>query len=74
MRSFKVLPVSVWVDKLEIRVGDSLIEKVSSGLRDADALVVILSDVSVKSRWVAEEVNAAFMRMMEGREVRVCPR
>ena len=73
LRSFKVLPVSVWVDRLEIRVGDSIIDKVASGLRDADALVIILSTASVKSRWVAEEVNATFMRMMEGREVRVCP-
>jgi hypothetical protein len=73
LRSLKVLPVSVWVDKLEIRVGDSIIDKVASGLRDADALVIVLSPASVTSRWVAEELNAAFMRMMEGREVRVCP-
>jgi len=65
--------VTVWVDFLEIRVGDSIVDKVASALQTIDILIIVLSKTSVASRWVREELNAAFFSMMAGSEIRVCP-
>jgi len=72
-RSFRAVGVNYWVDYREIRVGDSITDQISKGLRDAGNLVVVLSRASVKSRWVSEEINAAYMAMVEGMGVRLCP-
>lgn len=65
--------VGVWYDKWEIRVGDSLIEKIAQGIESNDYLALILSPDSVESEWVKREVNAALMRELEERKVIVLP-
>jgi hypothetical protein len=49
----------VWYDKREIRVGDSIVQKISHGLKQVDFLVAVLSRNSIKSRWVQRELSAA---------------
>ena len=46
----------VWIDKGEIKVGDSLIERIRSGIDETDYLAVVLSPDSVQSEWVRREV------------------
>jgi hypothetical protein len=59
--------VDVWVDRWEIRPGDSLIEKIfSEGLAEADFFLILLSPASVRSKWVTEELDAAVIRKIEG--------
>jgi hypothetical protein len=65
--------VGVWYDKWEIRVGDSLIEKISQGIESSDYLAIVLSPDSVKSEWVKREVNAALIRELEEKEVVILP-
>jgi len=50
---------AVWYDEWEIKVGDSITQRISSGLQQGDFLVVILSKNSVKSKWVQKELAAA---------------
>lgn len=58
----------VWFDEWEMELGDSLVDKVfEEGVPSAEAMVVIVSRASVKSRWVREEMNAGFIRKIEGR-------
>ena len=53
--------VHVWLDKFEIAVGKSILYEVTeSGIGKSDALIVVLSNNSVKSRWVKEELEIAF--------------
>ena len=49
----------VWYDEWEIRVGDSITQKISRGLEQGNFLVAVLSKSSVKSRWVQKELSAA---------------
>jgi hypothetical protein len=43
--------------------GDSLVDKIfEEGLKDAQAVIVVLSRVSVEKPWVREELNAAFVK------------
>ena len=65
--------IRTWVDEAEIRVGDSLIMKIESAIKDFTYLGVILSPDSVKSQWVRKEVNMALTQEIEGTQVKVLP-
>ena len=65
--------VSVWIDEGEIKVGESLIEKISNSIDEVDYLVVILSPASVASEWVKREVVFAFTQEIEGGKLKVLP-
>ncbi len=65
--------VGIWYDKWEIRVGDSLIEKISEGIRENDYLALMLSPNSVTSEWVRREVNAALIRELDEKKVIILP-
>ena len=54
--------IKPWIDEWEIRLGDSIVEKISEGISQADYILVILSEDSVRSKWVQEEIKAAFQR------------
>jgi hypothetical protein len=59
--------IEVWFDKWEILAGDSLIRKIfEEGLSKADAFIILLSENSVQSRWVREELDAALIKRIEG--------
>jgi len=51
--------VAVWFDEWEMRVGDSLRRKVERGIDTSAYLIIVLSPDSVKSEWVAQELDAA---------------
>jgi hypothetical protein len=63
----------VWIDEAEIRVGDSLIEKISAGIVNTDYLIVALSRASCDSEWVRREVNIALTQEIHGKRVKVLP-
>lgn len=51
--------VETWLDELEIRIGESIHQKVNEGLKRSDFFIVVLSQASVKSPWVQEELSSA---------------
>jgi hypothetical protein len=65
--------VNVWVDRWELRVGDSLIQRIQSEIQKADALVVVLSKASVESQWCQKELSAGLIRELEKKRVVVLP-
>lgn len=67
------LGAKVWLDEAEMRVGDSLVEKIRHGIRDASFLGVVLSPNSVGSEWVKREVEIALNEEIDGRRVKVLP-
>ena len=54
--------VDAWVDEWEIKTGDNFTDKIFAAIDKTDSVVVILSENSVDSNWVKEEINAAFVR------------
>ncbi len=56
-----------------MKAGDSIVAGVSQGLKDTDYLVVVLSQASVKSKWVEAELNAALMNELSGKGTTVLP-
>lgn len=67
------LNIGVWYDKWEIKVGDSLIDKITQGIDKNDYLAVILSENSINSKWVKREINAAFMKEMDTKKIVILP-
>lgn len=63
----------IWIDEAELRIGDSLIEKIRQGIDEMDYLAVILSQHSVESEWVKKEVEIAMTQEIEHRRVKVLP-
>jgi hypothetical protein len=58
--------LDLWLDRWEMRPGDSLVDRIfTEGLGAAAAVVVVLSNASVKKRWVAEELDAAVIKRIQ---------
>ena len=62
-----------WVDEAEIKLGDSLIEKIEEGIENTDYLGVILSSHSIASKWVTREVRIALTQEIYGKRLKVFP-
>ena len=65
--------VSIWWDRIGIKVGESLFQKIQGAISEADFLAVILSKASVASAWCREELNAGLLRQLQERRVIVLP-
>jgi TIR domain len=71
--ALKILGTEVWFDEWEIRVGDSIIQKIDDALGHVTHLVVCLSQKSVNKPWVKKELSAALMRQLAKASIRVLP-
>jgi len=65
--------VTVWIDEAELRVGDSLIDKISSAIHATDFVAAVLSHSSVNSNWVKKELQLAMSREIDGKQIVVLP-
>src|SRR6185295_18213445 len=65
--------IRVWLDEAEIKIGDSLIEKIQTGIDEMEFLGVILSNNSIKSEWVKREVEMAMNHEIKRKRVKVLP-
>lgn len=65
--------VNVWVDRWEINVGDSILNKVQEAIQSSSALLVILSKASVQSEWCKKELSAGLIRELEEKRVIILP-
>lgn len=51
--------INAWLDAVEIKVGDTIHEKVNENLRRSDFFAIVLSITSVNSRCVQDELSSA---------------
>lgn len=63
----------VWVDEAEIKIGDSLIEKIREGIDRVEYVGVVLSTNSINSEWVKKEIDIAMNQEIDGKKVKVLP-
>ena len=64
--------VDPWYSGWEIGPGDSIVDKINKGLGSCDAFVIVVSQNSVRSKWVREELNSAVVERIE-RETQIIP-
>jgi len=65
--------VQVWFDNWEIKVGENIVEKISSGIAESDYLAVVLSKSAVTSFWVQHEWTSMFMKAANEKKAKVLP-
>ncbi len=65
--------VGVWLDRWELRIGDSLTKRIGQALHKNDFIVVVLSPASVRSEWVRHELAEAMLREIRQKRVIVLP-
>lgn len=63
----------VWIDEAEIGIGDSLLDKIESGILGSRYLIAVLSANSVGSRWCREELKMAMVRQIGQQGINVLP-
>ncbi len=64
--------VDAWYAEWEIGPGDSFVQKINEGLEECDKFAIVISENSVKSRWVQEELSSAVVRRIES-EAEIIP-
>jgi hypothetical protein len=65
--------ISVWIDEAEIKIGDSILEKINQALLYSDVVLALLSKNSIKSSWVRKEIETAFSKNLEGASSLIIP-
>ena len=63
--------IGVWIDEAEIKLGDSLLDKIRAGIDSVDYVLVLLSKNSIDSSWVNKEIQIAMTQEIEGKRVKV---
>ena len=63
----------LFFDKWEIKVGDSIVDKINSALGKMTDLILILSSNSVQSNWVKKELSTAIMKKLKDNSVNILP-
>jgi TIR domain len=59
--------IDVWLDEWEIRSGDSLRRKMEEGLSNCTHFLVLLTPNSLGKEWVETEIDAGFVRKVQGK-------
>lgn len=65
--------ITVWVDEAEIGVGESLLEKIETGIRQAKFVGAIISTNSINSTWVRRELEMAMTQEINSNKLKVLP-
>src|SRR5512139_1110368 len=65
--------VDAWLDQWEMKPGDSLVDRIfEQGLKQAQAVILVLSAVSVQKPWVREELNTSVVNRIS-RGLKIIP-
>jgi len=65
--------VKCWLDEAEMKIGDSLIQKIRDGIDNVEYFAVILSPNSISAPWVVNELDVAMNYQINGRPIKVLP-
>jgi len=69
----KSVGIRVWFNEAELKVGDSLIDRISGAIGEMDAFAVVLSKHSIRSKWLQVELKMAIMKELDGNNVVILP-
>jgi hypothetical protein len=64
---------NIWLDRWEMNIGDSLIDKIQGALTESSAILVILSKRSAASEWCKKELNSGLVRELAEKQVLLLP-
>ncbi len=59
--------IHLWLDRWELKPGDSLIDSIQTALEHAGAILIVLSKNYIESTWCKKEMNSGLIRELEGK-------
>jgi hypothetical protein len=62
-----------WLDVWDIRIGDSVVERINEGLSESAYFVLCDSSAGTPAPWMSREWMSALARQLNGEGVRVLP-
>jgi hypothetical protein len=65
--------LDVWIDRWNLRPGDSLTQKIGQGIRESDYFLPVISPAFLASHFALRELDEALMRQLARRSVQVVP-
>ncbi|WKN43259.1 toll/interleukin-1 receptor domain-containing protein [Tunicatimonas pelagia] len=65
--------VRCWLDEAEMKIGDSLMQKIREGIDSVDYFIIVLSPNSVNAPWVVNELDVAMNHHISGKPIKVLP-
>jgi TIR domain len=65
--------VRIWIDEGELKVGDSIIERIATAIADIDFFLVLVSESSRSSNWCRKELALAVSGELGREGVKVLP-
>ncbi len=65
--------INFFIDKMDIGWGESIVEKVFSGIETSRYVIVFISTNSLRSPWVKKEILTAFQREIESETITLLP-
>jgi hypothetical protein len=65
--------IDSWIDEAEIRIGESLIWKLATAIKQVDYVIAVLSSTSVKSNWIQKELEWAMTQEVQQGRFKVIP-
>ena len=71
-RDLRQRGIEIWRDRRETEIGDSILDKIRSGISESYTFIIVLSPESLKSEWVIKELNEALAKSSAG-EIRIHP-
>ena len=63
----------VWLDAWNIKIGDSIVERINEGLSESSYFVLCYSSAGTLAPWMSREWMSALARQLNGEGVRVLP-
>jgi predicted Zn-dependent protease len=67
----KLQQESIWYDAWDMDLGDVLSDKIEKGIDEAKNFLIILSQDSLKSKWVQYELNMALIKNLEEADYKI---
>lgn len=65
--------IRYWIDRHEIRAGDSLMKMLAEGIDDSDFFVIVVSRNSLDSRWSTQEFFLAYGSQLRDQQPKILP-
>jgi hypothetical protein len=72
-KSLESFNFKVWLDEANIKVGESLYERIFNAIKTTDYTLVVLSPNFIKSNFAKEEIEAAFTLQLKNRKRKLIP-
>ena len=69
----KHLGVNCWLDENKIKVGQSIVAQISSGMASSRTMIVFLTPSSVRSIWTKKEWQSFLARQLDGNDLQILP-